>query len=262
MFNTRFAKLILSLLVIQPIAAISATHEVSIVGLSFSPNDLTIAVGDTVRWTNNGGAHDVRADSGEWASAIGFDTYERTFDSVESILYHCSVHSAPGRNIETSMNGRINVVAAQDPVFQINAGLSDAWYFPGTAGQGFFIIVWEDVQQVFLSWFTYDTERPPDDASAILGEPGHRWLTAQGPFEGDTATLDVSLTSGGVFDAAQPPATTDPDPVGTITIAWAGCNEGLLSYDLPGLGLADDIPIERIVLDNVAACEASQEATQ
>jgi len=262
MFNTRFAKLILSLLVLQPIAAISATHEVSIVGLSFSPNDLTIAVGDTVRWTNNGGAHDVRADSGEWASAIGFDTYERTFDSVESILYHCSVHSAPGRNIETSMNGRINVVAAQDPVFQINAGLSDAWYFPGTAGQGFFIIVWEDVQQVFLSWFTYDTERPPDDASAILGEPGHRWLTAQGPFEGDTATLDVSLTSGGVFDAAQPPATTDPDPVGTITIAWAGCNEGLLSYDLPGLGLADDIPIERIVLDNVAACEASQEATQ
>ena len=262
MFTIRISKLVLCLLVLQPLAAISATHEVSIVGLSFSPNDLTIAVGDTVRWTNNGGAHDVRADSGEWASAIGFDTYERTFDSVESILYHCSVHSAPGRNIETSMNGRINVVAAQDPVFQINAGLSDAWYFPGTAGQGFFIIVWEDVQQVFLSWFTYDTERPPDDASAILGEPGHRWLTAQGPFEGDTATLDVSLTSGGVFDAAQPPATTDPDPVGTITIAWAGCNEGLLSYDLPGLGLADDIPIERIVLDNVAACEASQEATQ
>jgi hypothetical protein len=154
------------------------------------------------------------------------------------------------------------VVAAQEPVFQINAGLSDAWYFPGTAGQGFFIIVWEDVQQVFLSWFTYDTERPPDDASAILGEPGHRWLTAQGPYQGDTATLDVSLTSGGVFDAAQPPATTDPDPVGTITIAWAGCNEGLISYDLPGLGLADDIPIERIVLDNVPACEASQEATQ
>jgi plastocyanin len=262
MFNIRFAKLILSLLVLQPLAAISATHDVSIVGLSFRPNDLTIAVGDTVRWTNSGASHDVRADNGAWASTIGFETYERTFDSVESILYHCSVHSAPGRSIETSMNGRINVVAAQEPVFQINAGLSDAWYFPGTAGQGFFIIVWEDVQQVFLSWFTYDTERPPEDVSALLGEPGHRWLTAQGPYQGDTASLDVSLTSGGVFDAAQPPATTDPVPVGAITITWAGCNEGLLSYDLPGLGLADDIPIERIVLDNVPACEASQEATQ
>ena len=262
MIRKRFAPAILALLALSPLAAPAATHDVSIVGLSFRPNDLTIAVGDTVRWTNDGGAHDVRADSGEWASAIGFDTYERTFDSVESILYHCSVHSAPGRSIETRMNGRINVVAAQDPVFQVNAGLSDAWYFPGTAGQGFFIIVWEDVQQVFLSWFTYDTERPPEDVSAILGEPGHRWLTAQGPYQGDTATLDVSVTSGGVFDAAQPPATTDPDPAGTITISWAGCNEGLLAYDLPGLGLAGDIPIERIVLDNVPACEASQQATQ
>jgi len=262
MFTIRFAKLFLSLLVFQPLAAISATHEVNIVGLSFRPNNLTIEVGDTVRWNNNGGSHDVREDSGAWASAVGFDTFERTFDSIESILYHCSVHSSPSQNINTSMNGRINVVAAQEPVFQINAGLSDAWYFPETGGQGFFIIVWEDIQQVFLSWFTYDTERPPQDVSAILGEPGHRWLTAQGGYQGNTANLNVSLTSGGVFDAAQPPAATDPDPVGTITIAWADCNEGLLSYDLPGLGLAGDIPIERIVLDNVPACEAAQQAAR
>lgn len=262
MFRIRIAATTLALLVFGPAAALAATHEVNIVGLSFRPNDLTIAVGDTVRWNNNGGTHDVREDNGAWASAVGFDSYEQTFDSVASILYHCSVHSAPGQNINTSMNGRINVVAAQEPVFRINAGLSDAWYFPETGGQGFFIIVWEDIQRVFLSWFTYDSERPPEDVSAILGEPGHRWLTAQGPYEGDTASLNVSLTSGGVFDAAQPPAATDPNPVGTITISWAGCNEGLLSYDLPGLGLAGDIPIERIVLDNVPACEAAQQPAQ
>jgi plastocyanin len=151
MFGIRFVAAILALLALGPTAALAATHEVNIVGLSFRPNNLTIAVGDTVRWNNNGGNHDVSADSGAWASAVGFDTYERTFDSVEAILYHCSVHSAPGQNINTSMNGRINVVAAEDPVFQINAGLSDAWYFPETGGQGFFIIVWEDIQQVFLS---------------------------------------------------------------------------------------------------------------
>jgi len=178
------------------------------------------------------------------------------------VLYYCSVHSAPGRNINTNMNGRINVVEATQATFLINSGLSDAWYFPQTGGQGFFIIVWEDIQTVFLSWFTYDTERPPEDVTAILGEPGHRWLTAQGPYEGDTATLAVSLSSGGVFDAAEP-AVGAPVTVGTITIVWTGCNEGLLSYDLTlsnNQELTGDIPIERIVLDNVPTCEAGQPA--
>ena len=74
MFRIRFAAAILSLLALGPTAAWAATHEVNIVGLSFRPNDLTIEVGDTVRWTNNGGSHDVRADNGAWASDIGFST--------------------------------------------------------------------------------------------------------------------------------------------------------------------------------------------
>jgi hypothetical protein len=52
-----------------------------------------------------------------------------------------------------------------------------------------------------------------------------------------------------------------PDPaelVGSMTIVWTGCNAGTLSYDLPDLGLSGDIPIQRIVLDNVPACEAAQ----
>ena len=150
----------------------------------------------------------------------------------------------------------INVTAVSD--FQINTGLSDAWFDPMTNGQGFFIIVWEDMQTVFLAWFTYDTERPPQDVMAILGEPGHRWVTAQGGYDGDTAMLNVFLTSGGVFDAAEPPAVTDQDPIGTMTIVWTGCNAGTLTYDLPGLGLSGEIPIERIALDNVPACEAAQ----
>ena len=155
------------------------------------------------------------------------------------------------------MNGRINVTEAVAPGFLINTGLSDAWYDPATGGQGFFIIVWEESQGLFLSWFTFDTERPPEDVTAILGEPGHRWLTAQGPYDGDTATLDVYLSSGGEFDAAEP-AVAAPEKVGAITIVWTGCNEGLLSYDLNDPGLSGDIPIQRIVLDNVPACEAAQ----
>ena len=142
--------------------------------------------------------------------------------------------------------------------FTINAAISDAWFFPDTSGQGFFIIVWEDSKLVFLAWFTYDTERPPQDVTAILGEPGHRWLTALGPFDGDTALLDVFLSSGMIFDSAVPAVTTEQLEGATIEIVWSSCTEGVLKYDIPSLGLSGEISIQRIVEDNVAACEAAQ----
>jgi glucose/arabinose dehydrogenase len=141
--------------------------------------------------------------------------------------------------------------------FGINAGINDAWYSPVTAGQGFFIVALPDTKIVFLAWFTYDVERPPEDVTAILGEPGHRWLTAQGPYSGDTATLDLYASSGGVFDSALP-AVGPPVQVGTMTITWSDCEAGLVSYDIPSLGLSGEIPVERIVADNVAFCEALQ----
>ena len=142
--------------------------------------------------------------------------------------------------------------------FQINAGMSDAWFNPETAGQGFFIIVWEDSKLVFLAWFTYDTERPPEDVTAILGESGHRWLTALGPFEGDTALLDTFLSSGMIFDSAEPPVTTEQLEGATIEIVWTDCKTGLVKYNIPSLGLMGEIPIQRIVEDKVPACEAAQ----
>jgi glucose/arabinose dehydrogenase len=145
--------------------------------------------------------------------------------------------------------------------FRINPGLNDAWYNPLTNGQGFLIVVFPGstpgTQTVFLAWFTYDAERPPADVTAILGEPGHRWLTAQGPYVGDTATLDIYLSSGGVFDSPVP-AVGPPSKEGTMTITWSDCESALVTYDIPSLGLAGEIPIERIVPDNVALCEALQ----
>jgi sugar lactone lactonase YvrE len=149
------------------------------------------------------------------------------------------------------------VVVREKPVdFQINAGLNDAWFDPATNGQGFLVTVFPDIQQMFVAWFTYDTERPPEDVTAILGDPGHRWLTAQGPYDGDSAEMTIFLTSGGVFDSAQPPATTDLDGDGTLTIKFAGCNEATVSYEITSLGISGVIPIQRIVEDNVALCEA------
>lgn len=139
--------------------------------------------------------------------------------------------------------------------FVINAGLNDAWYNPETNGQGFLITVLPDTGIVFLAWFTYDLERPPQDVTAMLGEPGHRWLTAQGPYEGNTASLTIYVTEGGVFDAAEPAAVTDSSGDGSMTVEFASCSEGLLSYEIDSLGISSEIPIQRIVPDNIPLCE-------
>lgn len=149
--------------------------------------------------------------------------------------------------------------------FTINPGLNDAWFNPDTDGQGFLFTVLPggegpDDNLMFLAWFTFDTERPPEDATAIIGEPGHRWLTAQGPYEGNVASLSAVLTSGGVFDSREPAVTTDA-AYGTITVTFEGCNAAVLVYDLPGPGVSGEIPLRRVVTDNVALCEALQEST-
>jgi hypothetical protein len=139
--------------------------------------------------------------------------------------------------------------------FNINPGMTDAWFNPATNGQGFLITVFPERQQLFLAWFTYDIERPDETANAQLGEPGHRWLTAQGPYSGDTAELTVYLTEGGVFDAEEPAAVTDLTGYGTMTVEFADCREGLITYDIEPLGVSGVIPIERLADDNVALCE-------
>jgi endonuclease I len=139
-------------------------------------------------------------------------------------------------------------------VFQINAGLNDAWFNPATAGQGFFVSVFPNIGQIFLAWFTYDTERPPGDVQALLGEPGHRWLTAFGAYTDNKAVLDIEITQGGVFDSPEPKPTQDLD--GTITLEFSGCNAGTVTYDIPSIGTQGVVPIERIALDNVPFCES------
>ena len=130
------------------------------------------------------------------------------------------------------------------------------WFFPDTSGQGFFIIA----LGLFLAWFTYDTQRPPQDVTAILGEPGHRWLTALGPYEAIPRLLDVFLSSGMIFDSAKPPVTTEQLEGASIWITWSSCEEGVHHPNIPfNWGSRAKYPA-RIVDDNVAACAGSPSA--
>lgn len=256
-------------LIIWPLSLVAETQTIFIddmtgAGGEFIPNSVTIKPGDTVRWwaQSNEHEHTVVADDLSWRHEDQFLRWqwERQFDTPGEVRFHCDIHSSPGRDIDVFENGIIIVTEDDNnaPPFLITSAVSDSWFNPLTDGQGFFIIVWEDIKLIFLSWFTFDTVRPPDDVTAILGDAGQRWVTALGPYEGDTATLDVFLSNGGVFDSVDPPVVTDQTPIGTITIKWTSCNSGTLTYDFPSLQLSGSIPIERIVLDNVAACEADQ----
>jgi hypothetical protein len=138
--------------------------------------------------------------------------------------------------------------------FTLSGGLNDAWYYPFTSGQGFFITVYPDSQTVFLSWYTYDTELPGEDVASVVGNAGQRWLTAQGDYIGNRAVLDLFSTSGGLLDSVEP--TPELEDIGFITLQFDNCSTGSITYTLMTLWGGYIMPIERVAPDNIARCEA------
>jgi peptidyl-prolyl cis-trans isomerase A (cyclophilin A) len=149
-----------------------------------------------------------------------------------------------------------DIMETEDPEidgFLINSGLNDAWFDINTAGQGFYIVVYPEIEVVSVAWFTFDTERPDDSVNAFLGGPGQRWLTAQGNFAGNIASLDIFSTEGGVFDSAAPQPVSTQD--GTMVIEFTDCTAATVTYDIPSVGRQGVIAIQRVALDNVPLCE-------
>ena len=79
---------------------------------------------------------------------------------------------------------------------------------------------------------TFDLDRPDETAYGQLGDPGHRWLTAQGPYNDDTAELTLFLTAGGVFDAGEVLLRIDPTNYGVaVEQAEALVKQRQIEYD-------------------------------
>ncbi len=92
------------------------THIITTSGFSFSPNNITISKGDTVRWTNlQGNSHNVAQTdcpatptsvyNGGFFSGFGgdVDTFELVFNDVGEFCFICQPH------VSFSMNGHITV---------------------------------------------------------------------------------------------------------------------------------------------------------
>ncbi len=82
------------------------THVVTLSGTAFSPSALTIEEGDTVRWENTSGFHNVSGTMTDYpGNPVGFRSgepaaapfsFEFTFTLVGDYGYHCEVHGFPG----------------------------------------------------------------------------------------------------------------------------------------------------------------------
>lgn len=198
---------------------------------------------------------------------IGFNNGGLAYDSRRNVLWHVGLNEPLARVVIGNDCSATIPQAEQTfgadaiayvPGFSINPGLNDAWYNPDTDGQGFYIVVFGDTKTVSLAWFTYDTEQPTDNAKAVVGDPGHRWLTAFGAFDDTTATLDVVNTIGGSFDDGLPAPSSEP--FGTIDLSFDNCESGRIEYEFPGPDLRGSMPIQRVADTNVALCEKLSKA--
>ena len=88
--------------------AVSATSSDT-----FSPRTVTIATGETVRWPNEGGVHNVHFDDGSYEGPAEpqsrwTEPVERRFDRPGTYAYYCEAHGSP----DAGMRG---TVVVQDP---------------------------------------------------------------------------------------------------------------------------------------------------
>jgi plastocyanin len=84
------------------VSASAATVQVTATSTpdgAFVPRTVTIRVGDTVRWTNIDGMHNVVADDNSWTSGpptVAPWTFSRTFTGAGTVGYNCNLHGQPG----------------------------------------------------------------------------------------------------------------------------------------------------------------------
>lgn len=114
--------LLVGVMVVPPVLAQdeAPTVEVSSNPLAFTPDDLTVSIGDTVTFTVTSGAHTVTSDGCEaddcYTNGTGEaldsgtlstgDTFTFTFDEPGSFDYFCGIHSSADG---TAQNGTITV---------------------------------------------------------------------------------------------------------------------------------------------------------
>jgi plastocyanin len=100
-------------LLLAGISNAQTTHDITVTNFSFTPATLNITAGDTVRWTNVLGDHNVVADDNSFTSgpvAPAPWEYSHIFTTAGSNPYYCALHGGPGAQ------GMSGVIIVENPV--------------------------------------------------------------------------------------------------------------------------------------------------
>ncbi len=199
--------------------------------MTFSPANVTINAGDTVTFTYAGGvlSHNVTSDTSLFRCANGCDgaggngnlssaawTSTVTFNTAGTFRYYCENHGAPGG---VGMSGivTVNAVTVTPPPFAITPGLTGTWYNTDQSGHGFNIEVLAN-NVIVAIWYVFDATG------------NNLWLTGVGNYSGNTATLNVTQISGGLFPPNFDPTKIVRNPWGTLMLTFTDCNDGSVSW--------------------------------
>jgi plastocyanin len=130
-------KLFLVLLFFHVSQVLAATSTVTISNFQFSPNQVIINIGDTIKWVNNDAfAHTTSSDqSGLWDKTLAQGAvFTRVFNTEGSYSYHCNIHptmmatvvvrSPEQTRIETGKNILANIVPIKLNLTGKNANLA------------------------------------------------------------------------------------------------------------------------------------------
>lgn len=195
--------------------------------LRFNPSMITIDVGDTVTFINDGGFHNVAANDGSFRCAKGCDgdgqggngapsddswTAQVRFTRAGTFGFHCDNHVAQG------MVGTVTVRASGTPT--LGGGFSGAWYNANQSGHGFLVEVLPN-NVMLVVWFVYS----PDGTR-------QNWILAQGSYDpaSSTVTLPAYLFENGRFPPNFNPATVTSTAWGSLTLSFADCSTGTASW--------------------------------
>ena len=240
-------------------SAAAATFNVTVGGGAnvFTPNTLTINVGDTVTWTNAGGFHNVAANDGSFrngdpSSTNGW-TFSHTFTSAGTVGYHCEIHAPMIGSITVN-----DVAPPPPPSIKLGGYLSGNWFNPTQGGHGFQLELTDQADDtnpaektMLAIWFVYT----PDGS-------GQNWIFAQGPYDvtKSTVTLPATIFHGPKFPF--PLSNYDPNAVqgslgdwGTVTLTFSDCNNGTASWNSTAGGYGNGtMPIQRLTSIQGTAC--------
>ena len=135
------------------------------------------------------------------------------------------------RNLATNLAGQTASVAGA-PAFAINPGLGGTWFNLSTPGQGFMLEVVPSINSLAIGWFTWGT---------TAGD--HFWMSGLGPITGDSATVQLQRSSGGLFNDPAPVTTT---ATGTATFRFTSCTQATVTYQRADTGESGTFPIQRL----------------